>query len=469
MEHPHVKREPGEPPSTMSSPVIKQEPEESPYDLFKLPLRPRSTPTDRDGKELGEVTPSPPFPRALYMVSGSSDQSIPNRHPVVSVEQAIRRMPPGPNPNAGTPQDRLRQLVEGRGYQGNRDLLGRRRSNSRGGAPPVPPPVPVGPRVTWPGGPATPVGPQTSITQGTAGPWGPGSGGPPSMGLATPSNPVVPSGAANSQARPHPPGPAELLSKECQMRGFNPVWQPQQWSTDKYSCSVTLLEHLVTTNVYFHTAGAAKTAVAQKALGIIRTWPKPFRVSHRNRERSQAQRMGMNTQHPQVPTAPNGPKPQDIKQEEDTAMVDIGAIKLQPNAISRTRSQSQSQAREHADLLQRVCQVVGISLPNPDDNSVEMTRAFLQGLAAGARLAGSAPRRRRTRSCSPSDPPHAPDNRRERSPTRRRRRVPRAHRTTDRYMPGHGQDERCAENSHSSEANSRTSEVSNWVHDKFFP
>lgn len=67
--------------------------------------------------------------------------------------------------------------------------------------------------------------------------------------------------------------PTQLLSLECQKRGFNPKWAEEQIGENEYKCAVELNGALVKGSASYSTPEAAKLAVASVALGLVRRWP----------------------------------------------------------------------------------------------------------------------------------------------------------------------------------------------------
>ena len=83
----------------------------------------------------------------------------------------------------------------------------------------------------------------------------------------------------NSDNGGNAPRASQRLSVECQRRSFNPEWILVQRANGLFSCDVKLLRHIVKGGRLFRSPEAAKSAVASKALGIIRTWPTSAEVA----------------------------------------------------------------------------------------------------------------------------------------------------------------------------------------------
>ncbi|KAJ4290788.1 hypothetical protein N0V88_006538 [Collariella sp. IMI 366227] len=283
-----------------------------------------------------------------------------------------------------------------------RESLRRRGNSSAGGLPPHPPVLPA-PSAK---GPARPRSPEPASHARDH-----------SVPRVTPASP---DDLQQSRSRVFCPSLAWDLTRECQVRGFNPIFEYKDWANGQVSCSVTLAHHVISDDMPHWTFQAAKNASSEKALRIIRTWP----------------RMNMSHLGPQwggrlVPRhrRPLTSQPQGIKQEEAVPMLEAGT------------TQPTTDTPPQADLVHLLCDIAGIELPEAATNNPEMARAFLEGLATGARMTGSA----RSRSRSPRSDFRAAATaaaaaatgrsnnnlRRERSPVRR---LP----SPDLYRPGDG-------------------------------
>ncbi len=130
------------------------------------------------------------------------------------------------------------------------------------------------------------------------------------------------------------PGATERLSIECQRRSFNPQWILVQGDNGMFSCDVMLLGHIVKggRQFRFRFPEEAKSAVASKALDIIRTWPTTAEVAGEkcrnhiagvmtNRDHGRGRR-GVNTEGEQFArvAAPSGPE---REREIDRAINDL--------------------------------------------------------------------------------------------------------------------------------------------------
>ncbi|KAK4038367.1 hypothetical protein C8A01DRAFT_48001 [Parachaetomium inaequale] len=229
--------------------------------------------------------------------------------------------------------------------------------------------------------------------------------------------------------RKHPPA---LLSKECQRRHFNLEWDFKMLPNGNFICDVKLLNHVVKGDGEYDCGRQARTAVANKAIAVVRSWPigpprlppagLPAAQYHR-RPVTRSQQMVANATAQQQPTASgSGPA---VKQEAPTNTI-RGPGQDRTTAPTAVAPPQDDKAREQAALLDHVRRVMGISVPASTRDNPEAAQAFLEGLAVGARLAGARVSgfSLRGRSRSPAAPrasPGAPAFR-ARSPLRERER-----------------------------------------------
>jgi hypothetical protein len=227
-------------------------------------------------------------------------------------------------------------------------------------------------------------------------------------------------------------GVLELLTKECQARGFNPEWKIDRLGDFKYTCRVMLWDQEVQGNGEYYDPVEAKRAVAAKALDIVRFWP-PGQLPPPQASRSWA------------PPPGNHPA---IKDEEQSTM---------PALPWHQPAEHPSQP---AGRVHRVRRAMTTSRPARSNDDASLVQAFLDGMAAGARIRENDSRARRSRSASPRATSRTLDGRRVRSSQRDRHRSnanpssrrgegrPRA----DKYRP-----------------NYRSGTEGQWVHDRYRP
>lgn len=317
-------------------------------------------------EEPGEIDSSPdkPFPRAIHegLLGGSSSSF--NKQLARSSDRSRHRLSDGPIPQQGTPQDRFRQA-----------MLGMSRNNRNASRP--------------------------------------SSGRRPGPDFSAGSGPLAimpPPGAINPLRRPQPhgafrPSPMQVLSEECQRRGFNPVWDEMITPDGSYICHVTLRDRKIKTRRLYDDALSAKMAVAQKALVELWTWGVHAADARRVKQEYEVS----NGQGPA--SRGNHSAPFVVNREgKDIVMNDDAAI----NSDRRGRGRD-GRATEPASLSEQMRSAVGISLPEHLGDNPDVARAFLEGLAAGARLVGPKSRGKRSRSRSPSPRSRTSDRYRERS------------------------------------------------------
>ncbi|KXX83159.1 hypothetical protein MMYC01_200357 [Madurella mycetomatis] len=330
-------------------------------------------------EEPGEIDSSPtrPFPRALYEATSLSNAAAYNGRLTESSGRSHRRISSGPVPQQGTPQDRFRQAILG---------LGRKHANA--------------------------------ARSGSSGGWhAPFASGdyypsPNHVGGFGPSMMSLPA-AASSQIRATPtvasvanssyrPSPIQTLSRECQRRGFNPAWHEMQLPNGSFTCNVRLQDRLIRSNKLFKDPVAAKTAVAKKAIRAIWTGGNKFNHEARFVVR---EFKGPNNKSGVARASHNSPG---MRQEKDAVKGEAGNTGNEGSNSIPNHSHGAERITEPANLLDQVCKALGISEPGELTDGSEATRAFLEGLAVGARLAESASRSRRSRSRSPPVHRHTP-------------------------------------------------------------
>ena len=233
------------------------------------------------------------------------------------------------------------------------------------------------------------------------------------------------------------PNVLQRLSRECQSRHFNPQWDERRTYTGTFTCNVKLGNHWIIGDEQFGSAVAAKLAAAKKALKVIRTkgFNATMGVASQQGGSNIVSMPRQNGQQAMSGRLQSAPAP---KLEEDTAMTGTGGSESTALVVAR-QSRGAERAHENSEhdaLLDHVRRVAGVSLPDAARGNPDVARAFLEGLAVGARLTGPAPSRpRRSRSRSPpplrlpssryrerssSVPRHASASYRERSSPRNR-------------------------------------------------
>lgn len=199
----------------------------------------------------------------------------------------------------------------------------------------------------------------------------------------------------------------ERLSRECQMRHFNLEWQFQTLPSGKLTCHVKLRDEVVRGDGEYECQQTAKVAVASKALAIVQGWPlggywsTPGAVPTRPQPYRGALRSGRT-----VPA---------VKREGPFVMEAPGH-----GALTVMAPRGPRRPGDQAALLGHMSRAMGISVPESSRANPEATRAFLEGVAIGTRLAraGISGYSMRDRSRSPvtSRAPSGPSYR-ARSPT----------------------------------------------------
>jgi hypothetical protein len=163
---------------------------------------------------------------------------------------------------------------------------------------------------------------------------------------------------------------------------------PQPVSGPFFCYHLGLLHHVVRTDLVSDCDCRAKSLVADKALDVVRTWPTTTRAAVPDRpEHMLAPRSPINYPSQQGSASGNG------RGSYTTAV---------------TPDTTDGRTREEAALLDQVRRVMDISPPESSPNT-QASRAFLEGLAVGARLAG----------VSPAAATALPSSNRSRSPFRR--------------------------------------------------
>ncbi|KAK3329105.1 hypothetical protein B0H66DRAFT_526498 [Apodospora peruviana] len=441
------------------------------YDA-ELPTVPSDNPgVDNDGLEPGEIASSPsnmtPFPRYLDASNApggvkavlTATAGREPKPPSIKPSQQ-HRLPPGPSPEQGTPQDRLKTLVlktaqptpptgtqtaatgpdtrypipvmagEYRGQGGSNQgsgnqapaihasrvaLISRDRSNMAATKPP---------RVAQAGNvPTTSAVLQQRRAQK-----------PEMAGMGSSSSPAR-APHMSSPARASYMSPTALVSLWCQENHFNPEWRVVQTDTGRYCCDVILKDRLVKGKASFESQGDAKYSTARRALRLMEGWLRPPSFG----------KVNLTGPPPSSPTVRENPPA--TKQENNGVEMVHRSRRKTPMACHAERATIIANANADAgrdnivahndsSLIDMVAKNLGVSLPGRARSNPETARAFLEGVAIGSGLLGasiaghmsqaarSGTRGRLERSRSPVQKQRSDNERyRTRSPTGARARV----------------------------------------------
>ncbi|KAI0383483.1 hypothetical protein F5Y04DRAFT_278660 [Hypomontagnella monticulosa] len=252
----------------------------------------------------------------------------------------------------------------------------------------------------------------------------------------------------HSSSRCGKPNPA-LLSGECQKRGFNPQFHEWMDSNGKFHCSVNIKDMVYKSPRGFNTWAEAKDAVAKRALLDVRKMPMrglglaPVATEPVNQSKAPSAFAGP-TQTPREPLSSrdeqggvSGPRSNRSDFPLDMSKVFAHAAapdhpaghrpRRAPHGPTHRNDQGHHRESELHSLMNRVHALCGPSR-GPSKRVMEdplASRAFLEGMALGARLdeparqqhKGGNRQKARSRSSSPLSG-RAPI--RDRSPMRRR-------------------------------------------------
>ena len=274
--------------------------------------------------------------------------------------------------------------------------------------------------------------------------------------------------------------PMQALSLECQRRGFNPQWREWQTADNRFGCEA-IIHGVRGVNIkdarLFQSAQEAKWHAATEGLEALKKVPfarvpaVPSEPSKQQKKQSTsvvqptakrnnvAQAKGRaNTPRPGGLPGDNGSAPK-VKREQHEAMdgvcFTIGQSKPNGDRSTSDRVKASagngSTAGEEQRLMSRLFELFGSTVTDHSRDPPEVARAFLEGMAVGARLA--APQHApspRGRSRSPQAPGASSLTYRARSPLRGERdraTPPSGHhhqpsrRITDRYRPANAASE----------------------------
>lgn len=155
--------------------------------------------------------------------------------------------------------------------------------------------------------------------------------------------------------------PTALLSTECQARAFNPEFVESTTPDGLFTCSVHLKDQHIRPSRAYTTASEAKFAIAEKALQVIRTWPKPTNAAR-------------------------------MRQKNER----IRCLDEQLRMITKERDKlklANSFEDDNARALSVIAQEAGATLPMFDMNNPIEARAFLEGMKLGQQMAASGSKR----------------------------------------------------------------------------
>ena len=200
------------------------------------------------------------------------------------------------------------------------------------------------------------------------------------------------------------PGPVEVLSRECQKRGYNPSFGLSGNIATGFNCDVRLLDRVFRGDKVWATEASAKGAVARKALALQDTWPPKQPPAFIEMQRSRA---------PQRVTGPQdagryaGPIPSMTIAEqryfEDQKRV-TRAQEDQQRATQYVTRAHDAAREEYAGQHQQPIPQTGVTIPGEYAIHPMASRAFLEGYQLGHRAAAALiqrPVRGRSRSRSP--------------------------------------------------------------------
>ena len=314
------------------------------------------------------------FPR----YSTTPSYSAPQHRAYPYQKAAALNIRSGPAPQKGTPQDRFRTAVLGI------DEASQPVSRTPY-VPTAPVPIPFIPRpfnpaMTWGdftpgvparndggpyGGPAPPAAFGANFTNTMPTAWAatmPFNAAPKTnTAHAGPRAPPV----VNQTARPGQPkseeAPTARLSTECQDRAFNPEFIESTTPNGLFWCSVRLKEQLIRPTKAYPTPSAAKLAIAERALQVIRSWPKPTKAE-RLRQKNDRIRC-LDEQLRMITKERNDLKVGNINGDDSSQALKV-AVKGAENAT------------------------INVNMNNPVE-----ARAFLEGIKVGQQLAASGTKR----------------------------------------------------------------------------
>ncbi|KAK1777994.1 hypothetical protein QBC45DRAFT_468611 [Copromyces sp. CBS 386.78] len=177
----------------------------------------------------------------------------------------------------------------------------------------------------------------------------------------------------------HDPDAKKKLSLRCQSLGFNPEWLLSGNGRGKCSYDVKLQDIIVKNDGLHDGEQQAKAAVAVKALNDSELWRKLRRQS---RPSAASKASATNLASGSSATSTNNSRQNNPRQ--NSSRQNLPLVKREPGssgvAVSRTADES-----ERLKLLIMLQKYIGPSVPNYADRP-DVCKAFFEGLAMGARL-----------------------------------------------------------------------------------
>ncbi|KAK4166318.1 hypothetical protein QBC43DRAFT_206255, partial [Cladorrhinum sp. PSN259] len=188
-------------------------------------------------------------------------------------------------------------------------------------------------------------------------------------------------------------GTPQLHTIPCQRRHFNPEWNEIVTPDGKFACKVILPNNVIVSDGRVYDSPLiAKQQAAMRALPVVKSWPNGHhlpgtRVSGGSRvatgftRRSRAPELHRVVRH-NVHALKQ--KDEDVKKAGAETNRNHGSTNESTGQISGNRRRALT--REQADFFEKMCDTLGMKLPDPSKDSEEVQRAFLDGLALGSRL-----------------------------------------------------------------------------------
>ncbi|KAL2173539.1 uncharacterized protein P884DRAFT_317963 [Thermothelomyces heterothallicus CBS 202.75] len=272
--------------------------------------------------------------------------------------------------------------------------------------------------------------------------------------------------------------PNQNNDRLSQMRRFNPVWLIRSSANGRVICDVKLHNHVIEADSDFDCTQAAKIAVAKKALSVVQSWPVGCFPPPPSQQISEPPRSANAPPPRTVDTGASraahgrGRSLLALNQEGgfQTMAPGLGRSAARATELDRGRRENTMTAargdrgREQVELLEHVRRVMGISMPDTTRDNPEAARAFLEGLAVGARLAGARVSGFSLKSRSRSPLRSSPETYRARSPLGR----------SGRLSPPPGHRWRVSDGSPRNRSEPRpprppVGRGDRWVHDRYYP
>ncbi|KAH7034704.1 uncharacterized protein B0I36DRAFT_83320 [Microdochium trichocladiopsis] len=181
-----------------------------------------------------------------------------------------------------------------------------------------------------------------------------------------------------------------ILSAECQKRRFNP--QFTEWSTNgQYYCSINLNGVVLNGNRAYSTANDAKQALAKLAVSEVKKQPCPSPAARAAAKAARAERIAHESAQIGNRSASSS---QGQQRAKDSASAVHRGSTMENGPKGWLPAVQSSQAGQDGTINHNTCQTPApASALSPDILSNPIaSRAFLEGLALGARLYESAQR-----------------------------------------------------------------------------